>query len=210
MYFDPDTLPSTETYKLVTATVVPRPVAWLVTRDAAGRPNAAPFSFFNAFSGSPPVLAIGITPHPGRDKDSFTNIAAHGEFVVNLVPYALAGAMVTTATDFPAGQNELEIAGLDTVACEKIDVPRIAASPVAYECRLQQIVDINSPYRMILGRVVAIHVDDAAVIDRDRCYIDTMKLNLIGRMRSPGGYVRTTDVFEMPMRTHAQWLDDQG
>ena len=210
MYFDPDSLPSADLYKLITATVVPRPVAWLVTRDAAGVPNAAPFSFFNAFSGSPPVLAIGITPHPDRDKDSFTNITFHREFVVNMVPFALADAMVATATDFPAGEDELAFAGLSTAACEKIDVPRIAASPVAYECRLQQIVDINSPYRMVLGQVVAIHIDDSAVIDAQRCYIDTLKLDLIGRMRSPGGYVRATDVFDIPMRSYAQRLDEQG
>ncbi|MEZ5658055.1 MAG: flavin reductase family protein [Burkholderiaceae bacterium] len=209
MYFDPESMSSANTYKLIASTVVPRPIAWLVTRSPAGTLNAAPFSFFNAFSGAPPVIALGIAPHPTREKDSFSNIETQGEFVVNMVPYALAGAMNTTAVDFPQGHDELEVAGLATLPSEKIAVPRIAASPVAYECRLQQIVDINAPNRLVLGRVVAIHIDDAAVLDPERCHIDTARLDLIGRTRSPGGYVRLSDAFEMPLRNHAQWQAEQ-
>ncbi|MEZ5652523.1 MAG: flavin reductase family protein [Burkholderiaceae bacterium] len=210
MYFDPDRLATTDCYKLITASVVPRPIAWVVSRNPEGVLNAAPFSFFNAFSGSPPMIAIGIAPHPDREKDSYANIQAQGEFVVNLVPFALAEAMNTTAVDFPAGHDELAAAGLETVPCEKIGTPRIAGSPVAFECRLQQIVDINAPNRLVVGRVVAIHIDDAAVLDAERCYIDSTRLDLIARTRSPGGYVRTTDAFEMPMRKYAQWQAEQG
>lgn len=209
MHFDPETLDSANLYKLVTATVVPRPIAWVVTRNAQGRRNAAPFSFFNAFSGAPPVVAVGIVPHPDREKDTFTNIQTRGEFVVNLVPESLAQAMNVTAIVFPADVDELEAAGLETAPCEKIDIPRIAASPVAFECRLQQVVDIDAPYHMVIGDVVGIHIADAAILDANRCYVDTPGLGIIGRLRSPGGYVRTTTGFEMPMRRHAQWLADR-
>jgi flavin reductase (DIM6/NTAB) family NADH-FMN oxidoreductase RutF len=210
MHFDPQTLDSANLYKLVTATVVPRPIAWVVTRNAQGRPNAAPFSFFNAFSGAPPVLAVGIVPHPDREKDTFTNIQTRGEFVINLVSESLAEAMNITAITFPAEVNELEAAGLETAPCEKIDMPRIAASPVAYECRLQKVVDIDAPYHLVLGDVVGIHIADEFVLNPERCHVDTPNLGVIGRLRSPGGYIRTTEVFDMPMRKHADWLKEQG
>jgi flavin reductase (DIM6/NTAB) family NADH-FMN oxidoreductase RutF len=209
MFFDPKALTPTNCYKLITATVVPRPIAWLVTADAAGVVNAAPFSFFNAYSGAPPRLAIGIAPHPDREKDSFANIETRREFVVNLVPFELAEAMNTTAVDFPAGESELDVAGLETVASERVSVPRIAASPVAYECVLQQIVDINAPNRMVIGNVVAIHVQDERILNPERCYVDTEGLDLIGRTRSPGGYVRTTSRFEMKTPSYEQWLESR-
>lgn len=207
MFFDPAALAPNDCYKLITATVVPRPIAWLVTADAAGTVNAAPFSFFNAYSGAPPRLAIGIAPHPAREKDSFANIESRREFVVNLVPFALAEAMNTTAVDFPAGESETEAAGLETVASVRIGVPRIAASPVAFECVLQKVVDIRAPNRLVIGNVVAIHVADSAILNPERCHIDTEGLDLIGRTRSPGGYVRTNDRFEMVTPTLTQWLE---
>ncbi|MCP5265543.1 MAG: flavin reductase family protein [Burkholderiaceae bacterium] len=208
MQFDIDQIGSANAYKLMSSTVLPRPIAWVVTLNDDGSTNAAPFSFFNCFSGAPPVIGIGIGPHPDRWKDTLSNIEARGEFVVNMVSDTLAEAMNITAIDFPAGWNELETAGLETLASARIGVPRIARSPVAYECRLQQVVDIQSTNRLVLGNVVAVHVDDAAVLDPQRCHIDSLKLNLIGRTQSPGGYVRITDTFNMPMRRFADWERD--
>ncbi|MEZ5659391.1 MAG: flavin reductase family protein [Burkholderiaceae bacterium] len=210
MHFDPTELEFANLYKLMTATLVPRPIAWVVTQNEDGAANAAPFSYFNAFSGAPPVLAVGITPHPDREKDTYANIERSAEFVINLVPESLVEAMVTTAITFPADVNELQAAGLQTLPSERISPPRIAGSPVAFECRLQQIVDLDSPYRMVIGDVVGIHVADEAILNVQRCHIDTQALSLVGRLRSPGGYTRMTDQFEMPLRSHAQWLDAQA
>ncbi len=112
MYFDISALDAPRSYKLLTATVVPRPIAWVVSADAQGRLNAAPFSFFNCFGGHPPVVCVGVGTRSGSPKDTLANIQARREFVVNLVPEALAAAMNDTATDFPQGHDELQITGL--------------------------------------------------------------------------------------------------
>src|SRR5580658_10562512 len=113
MLFDFATIPARERYKLLVSTIVPRPIAWIVSQDLHGQLNAAPFSFFNAFAGDPPVVGIGIGSHdPGRPKDTRRNIRETGQFVVNLVSEENAAAMNATAIEFEHGVNELEQAGL--------------------------------------------------------------------------------------------------
>lgn len=205
MYFDISALDGRRSYKLLTATVVPRPIAWVVSADPDGRVNAAPFSFFNCFGGHPPVICVGVGNRGGGPKDTLANIQARREFVVNLVPEALAAAMNDTATDFPAGVDELQIAGLDTAPSRQVSVPRIADSPVALECRLKQVIAIDRNANIVVAEVVAVHVADAAVIDAAKCYIDTGRLMLIGRMQSPGGYTRTRDAFSMRQLDFGEW-----
>jgi len=205
MYFDISTLDGRASYKLMTATVVPRPIAWVVTLDATGTPNAAPFSFFNCFSGVVPTVAMGMGLREDRAKDSLANICANPEFVINLVSEELVTAMNITAIDFPPGRNELLEAGLATAPSQKIQTPRIAASPVALECVMTQVVDIGGNGSMVIANVVALHVRDDAVINAAKCYIDTAKLNLVGRMESPGWYTRTADRFKLPPIPLADW-----
>jgi flavin reductase (DIM6/NTAB) family NADH-FMN oxidoreductase RutF len=210
MYFDISALDARRSYKLLTATVVPRPIAWVVSADAQGRLNAAPFSFFNCFGGHPPVVCVGVGNRGSGPKDTLANIQARREFVVNLVPEALAAAMNDTATDFPAGHDELQITGLATEPSRQVSVPRIAASPVALECRLKQVIVIDHNANIVVAEVVAVHVADAAVKDAERCSIDTAKLQLIGRMQSPGGYMRTRDAFSMRQLDFDEWLSTRG
>jgi flavin reductase (DIM6/NTAB) family NADH-FMN oxidoreductase RutF len=206
MLFDFDALSARNRYKLLVATVVPRPIAWVVSQNAAGHVNAAPFSFFNALSGDPPVVGIGIGPRPdGTPKDSTANIRATGEFVVNLVPDAAAAAMNVTAIEFAPDVSEVIEAGLDMLPSVKVRPPRIAQSPVALECTLLQIVELGPARVLVLGRVLAMHVQDEAVLDAGRCYIDTPKLHLIGRMHGAGWYARTSDLFEMPRIPVEDW-----
>lgn len=207
MLFDCATLPPENTYKLLVSTVVPRPIAWVTTLDADGVPNAAPYSFFNAVSGSPPVVCIGIGPKKPGLKDTGENIRRSGEFVVNLVPEAAAEAMNVTAIDFPPGVNELAEAGLTPVQSTHVAPPRIAESPVAMECRLLQLVELAAGRAVVLGEVLAFHVADSCVLDAARCHIDTPKLGLIGRMHGAGGYLRTTDRLEMPRISLAAWQE---
>lgn len=206
MLFDIAALDNRRSYKLVTATIVPRPIAWVVTLDPQGRCNAAPFSFFNCFGGHPPVVALGIGQRQRADKDTLAYIRARGEFVINLVPESLVEAMNETATDFPPGTDELQITGLATAPSAKVAVPRIADSPVALECRLRQVLEVDGTGHMVIGEVLAVQVADAAVLDADKCYIDTARLQLVGRMQSPGGYVRTRDSFKLKQLDHAEWL----
>lgn len=205
MLFDFATLPAQERYKLLVATVVPRPIAWVVTQDAAGVTNAAPYSFFNAFADDPPVVGIGCGPRaPGAPKDTLANIQATGQFTVCLVPHDLVHEMVVTAADFPPGVDELAEAGLATLPSTKVKPPRIADSPVAIECETFQLVPAGR-HTIILGRVLAMHIRDEAVQDVAKNYIDTPKLDLVGRMHGRGWYARTTDRVEVPRITPEQW-----
>jgi flavin reductase (DIM6/NTAB) family NADH-FMN oxidoreductase RutF len=206
MLFDFATLPPADRYKLLVATVTPRPIAWVVSQDSAGRLNAAPFSFFNAFAGDPPIVGIGIGSHaPGRPKDTRANIRETGEFVVNLVSEEMAEAMNVTAIDFEHGVNELEEAGLETAGSLRVKTPRIAASPVSMECELVQIVELGASSGLVLGRVLAMHVRDSAVLDPVKHYIDTPALRLIGRMHGADWYARTSDLFQMRRLRLDEW-----
>jgi len=205
MLFDFKEIPGKECYKLLVSTVTPRPIAWVVSQDAKGLVNAAPFSFFNAFSGEPPVVGIGIGSHtPERAKDSRANILETRQFVVNLVSEANAEAMTITAIEFDPSVNELEQAGLTPVPSVRVKPPRIAESPVAMECELMQIVDWGES-GLVLGRVLAMHVHDDCVLDAAKHYIDTPKLKLIGRMHGRGWYARSSDLFEMPRIPVKEW-----
>ncbi len=203
MLFEMDALPAQDRYKLLTSTIVPRPIAWVVSMDLQGHLNAAPFSFFNALVGNPPIVGIGIGGRregdaPGSWKDSGANIRATGQFVVNLVPYDLREQMNITAIEFAASVDELAEAGLSTAPSTKIKPPRIAQSPVALECERFSIVEVDVDRAIVLGRVLAVHVRDDCVLDAARCYIDTPKLDLIGRMHGAGWYSTTRDRFELP------------
>ena len=198
MLFDFSVLAARERYKLLVSTVTPRPIAWVVSQDAQGVNNAAPFSFFNAFAGDPPVVGIGIgSRKPGQAKDSRANILETRQFVVNLVSEKNAEQMNITAIEFERGVDELVQAGLTTLPSVRVKPPRIAESPVAMECELIQIVDLGET-GLVLGRVLAMHVDDEFVLDASKPYIDTPNLKLIGRMHGTGWYARTSDLFEMP------------
>jgi flavin reductase (DIM6/NTAB) family NADH-FMN oxidoreductase RutF len=206
MLFDFATLSAQDRYKLLVSTVVPRPIAWVVTCDAEGRCNAAPYSFFNVFANEPPVVCIGIGGRaPGDMKDTGNNIRATGQFVVNLVSAETAAQMNVTAIDFPHEVDEIAEAGLTRLASTRVRPPRIAESPVAMECELFTTMELNPERLLVFGRVVAMHIRDEAVLNPERCYIDTPKLDLIGRMHGGGGYVRTTDSFEMPRIKPQDW-----
>ena len=205
MLFDFAEIAAKDCYKLLVSTITPRPIAWVVSQDLQGVLNAAPFSFFNAFAGDPPVVGIGIGSHPGRVKDSRVNIQETKQFVVNLVSEENAEAMTITAIDFDHGVDELAQAGLTTVPSVRVKPPRIAESPVALECELMQIVELGSSNGLVLGRVVAMHVRDDVIIDPAKFYIDTPKLRLIGRMHGSGWYARTSDLFEMPRIPLEAW-----
>jgi flavin reductase (DIM6/NTAB) family NADH-FMN oxidoreductase RutF len=214
MLFDFATLPTPARYKLLTATITPRPIAWVVSQDEEGVLNAAPFSFFNILSSAPPIIGIGIGNREGEDgtlrpKDSRANIIATGQFVVNLVSEDTVRAMNITAIDFPTGVDELVQAGLTPLPSVHVKPPRIAESPVALECELFQRVPLSETSELVLGRILALHVHDAAVIDPERHYINTPMLKLLGRMHGAGWYSRSSDLFELPRIAIDQWQSEK-
>jgi len=196
-HFDLGAMAKTDAYKLLVSTIMPRPIAWVVSRGAEGV-NAAPFSFFNVLSADPPLVAIGFAAATDRDgKDTLTNIRAQGEFVVNLVPEELAQAMNVTATNAPRGTDETRLAGLELAKCEMVGVPRIVGSPVGLECKLFQVIETGGTGTIVLGRIVYAHVRESAFANREKLYVDPAQLRLIGRMHGAGGYCTTRDTFSI-------------
>jgi flavin reductase (DIM6/NTAB) family NADH-FMN oxidoreductase RutF len=201
-HFDLGAMSKADGYKLLASVILPRPIAWVVSRDEAGAVNAAPFSFFNIVSSDPPIVAISFSKAPDREgKDSLANIRARGEFVVNMVPEELAEAMNVTATNAPRGMDETQLAGLELAACTVVDVPRIVGSPVALECRLWQEIQPGEGSTIVLARIVYAHVRASAFEDLERLHIDPAQMRLIGRMHGGGGYCTTRDVFTIERKS---------
>jgi|APCry1669189534_1035231.scaffolds.fasta_scaffold26285_2 flavin reductase (DIM6/NTAB) family NADH-FMN oxidoreductase RutF len=203
MIFDFKKLSTTERYKLMSFSIVPRPIAWVTTIKENGRRNAAPFSFFNIMASDPPILGIGIVSRPPRIKDTTQNIIRSGQFVVNLVPNDKIHEMNVTAIEFDDGIDEIEEAGLEVLKSEKVMPPRLACSPVAFECELFQNIALPSGQNIILGQVLLAHIADEAVINAEKCYIDTQALNLLGRLDNR--YIKLDGVFDHPRIEVNQW-----
>ncbi|MEP6809161.1 MAG: flavin reductase family protein [Chthoniobacterales bacterium] len=183
-------------YAMLASLITPRPIAWVTSLSRDGKLNAAPFSFFNALGGNPPM--IGFCPgdrEEGGPKDTARNIRETHEFVVNLVDEATAAAMNETAASLPYGENELEAAGLTTLPSSSIKPPRIAESPASLECVEWGTLQIGGN-RLIVGLVKRVQVRDE-LIDPDKLRIRSELLHVIGRMASPNWYCRTRDRFEM-------------
>ena len=183
-------------YAMLVSLVTPRPIAWVTTVNENGGVNAAPFSFFNALGGNPPI--IGFAPgdrDDGSPKDTARNIRRTHEFVVNLVDETMAEAMNRTSASLPYGASELESAGLTAVASSAVDPPRIGEAPASLECTEWGTLQIGAN-RVVIGIVRRVHVRDA-LIDPDTLRIRTEQFHVIGRMASPNWYCRTRDRFEM-------------
>ena len=207
MHFDLAQIPASDAYKLLVSTVVPRPIALATTVDRSGRVNAAPFSFFNAVSSIPPVVVLGISPGAASEdgfKDTERNIRDSGEFVVNLVDESLGERMNICAVDFPAGTGELDEAELTPLPSVGVQPPRIAQSPVSFECRRITGVSLGQRSTLEIGRVIHIHIRDD-LIDPDRMYVRTENMRLIGRMHGRGWYARTSDLFLMDRLDLESW-----
>ena len=205
MLFDMEKLEAQNRYKILASTVTPRPIAWVTTLSEDGIVNAAPYSFFNALGHEPPTLALGLLAGKGRFKDTATNILATGEFVVNLVSEGNAEAMNVTCIDAPPEIDELALAGLTPAPSHAVRPPRIAESPVSFECRVLTSLVTGPRQTIVIGRIVCAHVDDVYVEDKERCYIDTQGLRLIGRMHGSGWYARSSDLFQMDRPSWAEW-----
>jgi flavin reductase (DIM6/NTAB) family NADH-FMN oxidoreductase RutF len=152
--------------------VVPRPIGWISSRDRDGRVNLAPFSFFNAVAENPPVVmfSAGGRHLEGGHKDTPLNVEATGEFVFNLATWELRDKMNLTSATAPRDWDEFKLAGLTPVPARLVDLPMVKESPVHFECRYLQTVELPSadeayPNKVIFGRVIAIHIDDRVIVD---------------------------------------------
>jgi flavin reductase (DIM6/NTAB) family NADH-FMN oxidoreductase RutF len=204
MIVSPSDLSHSELYSIVLNSVAPRPIAWVSTISASGDLNLAPFSFFNAVCVDPPLLAFapGLRQPKhakgghGEAKDTLRNVRETREFVVNIVTYELAEAMNLTSGEYDASVDEFDLAKLTPQPSNIVRPPRVAESPVSFECRLHQILDFSSrptSSSLVIGQVVSIHISESHLKDGK---LDRNSLDLVGRM---GGlqYTRTTQRFEM-------------
>jgi flavin reductase (DIM6/NTAB) family NADH-FMN oxidoreductase RutF len=198
MLIDPVRADVRTVYQALIGVVTPRPIAWVTTVDVDARVNLAPFSFFNAFGGIPPVVVFA--PNRKRDgskKDTLRNVEATGEFVINAAVAGLAEQVNLSSAELPPGESEVELTHLSLAPAQRVKPPRLRESPVHLECVLRQILQIGegpSSANLVIGDVVLMHVADE-VFDT-RGHIDPRKLQTIGRL---GGdfYCRTDDLFEM-------------
>jgi flavin reductase (DIM6/NTAB) family NADH-FMN oxidoreductase RutF len=210
MKFEMDKTPARQIYNLLIGLVAPRPIAWVTSMDEAGRLNAAPFSSYNYLCANPPIVGMGVTDRPGTrtPKDTARNIRRTGEYVINVVTEDLIEKMNICATDFPDGVNELEMAGLTTAPSSVVKVPRIAEAHAALECTEFTTMEIGRS-RIILGRVVAMYVEDRFVVpaqDGAGPYIKADELHAMGRMNGLGNYVKTRDAFlTVPRISYEEW-----
>ena len=151
------------------ALVAPRPIGWFTTLNHDGSVNLAPYSFFNAMADDPPVVCFSSGGHE-RVKDTARNAAEQGEFVHNLVTWDLREHMNATSEEVPAGVDETRLAGLALAPSVLVRTPRVAASPVAFECRYRQTLEIpqnggTGPSLVVFGEVIGVHIHDGAIVD---------------------------------------------
>jgi flavin reductase (DIM6/NTAB) family NADH-FMN oxidoreductase RutF len=207
MNFDMEKTPHRQVYNLLIGLVAPRPIAWVTSMDEEGTLNAAPFSSYNYLCTDPPIVGMGVTNRSGPSavpKDTAHNIRRTGEYVINVVTEDLLEKMNICATDFPAGVNELEMAGLTTAPSSVVKVPRIAEAHAALECKEFTTMEIGRS-RIVLGRVVAMYVEERFV-DPAGPYIKADALHAIGRMNGLGNYVKTRDAFvTVPRISYEEW-----
>jgi flavin reductase (DIM6/NTAB) family NADH-FMN oxidoreductase RutF len=185
-------------YKLLIGLVVPRPIAWVSTVSKEGVPNLAPYSFFNAVSADPPVVAFAPSRKPDGDhrKDTLRNVEDTGEFVVNIVSEELAEAMNASSADVAPDVNEFELARVTPVPAHFVKPPLVGEAPAKMECRLRQIIPLGERPTsgvLVLGDVVCFHLAENLV---ENFRVDPDRLRAVGRM---GGmsYSRTRDRFEL-------------
>ncbi len=178
------------------AMVAPRPIGWISTRSLSGAANLAPYSFFNAVGGAPPLLAFSSE----GAKDSAAFAEESGEFVWNMASFALREAMNASAASLPRGQSEFEFAGLESAPCMKVKAPRVAASPCSLECRVTEIIRLKNlsgaPMGNILtiGQVVGVHIGEAFIRDGK---FDLKAADPLLRCGYAGDYATIATLFDM-------------
>ncbi|WP_322400776.1 flavin reductase family protein [Massilia luteola] len=169
------------------AIVGPRPIGWISSRSRAGALNLAPYSFFNAFNYTPPIVGFASIGY----KDTVRNVEETGAFCWNLATRTLADRMNATCAAVPPDVDEFALAGLTPVAARLVDVPRVLEAPVSFECRLTQVVRLQGadgqavPSWLVLGEVVGVHIDRALLTDG---VYDTARAGHILRGGGPADY----------------------
>jgi flavin reductase (DIM6/NTAB) family NADH-FMN oxidoreductase RutF len=198
---DPKAVSTAALHGYMLGAVTPRPIAFASTIDSAGNVNLSPFSFFNVFSANPPIM-IFSPARRGRDnttKHTYENVLQVKEVVINIVNYDIVQQMSLSSTEYGKGVNEFEKAGLTPLASQTIKPPRVAESPVQFECRVNEVISLGTEGgagNLVICEVLKMHINEA-ILDADG-KIDPVKLDAVSRM---GGnwYGRAKQgMFEVP------------
>ena len=205
MIIDPADNSNSRFYRYMTAAVAPRPICFAATVDAEGRPNLSPFSYFNAFSTTPPILIFSpaLRGRDGTTKDTLDNVLAVPECTISMVRHSMVEQMSLSSAEYPTGVNEFEKAGFTAVPSERVKPPRVGEAPVSFECVVDRVIplgDRGGAGNLVIARVVLMHIDDAYLDENG--HLDNQKMDLVGRM---GGsdYVRASGaaLFTIPKPT---------
>ncbi|MEH2589533.1 flavin reductase family protein [Bradyrhizobium sp. AZCC 1721] len=183
MRIDPAYLDAETAYRLITGVVVPRPIAWVTSLSSGGVLNLAPFSAFTFVAPKPPMLAISVGRKGGIYKDTAQNILNNEEYVVHIADSSLMTAVHESSTEHPPDVSEVEELRLSTLPGERIKVPRLAAAPIAMECRFRQCLEFGETRsRLIVGEVLVFHIRDGLL---NNGKIETEALDPIARIAGP-------------------------
>lgn len=182
---NPKDLPTAELHQLLLGSVGPRPIALASTISSDGSVNLSPFSFFNVFSAHPPILIFSPARRvrDNTTKHTLENAKATGEVVVNVVTYAMTEQMSLSSTEYGRGTNEFVKSGFTELPSEKIGPPRVAESPVQFECTVREIVPLGTEGgagNLILAEIVRMHINEQILNDQGK--IDPYRIDLIARM----------------------------
>jgi flavin reductase (DIM6/NTAB) family NADH-FMN oxidoreductase RutF len=181
----PGTIPTKDFHQFILGTVAPRPIAFVSTLDSDGKPNLAPYSFFNAFSSNPPIVVFSSNRRvrDNTTKDTLANIRNTGECVINSVSYEIVRQMAVCSVEFPTGTSEFSKSGLTPIPAQHVKPFRVKESHSHLECKLKEIVtlgDKGGAGHLIICEVVCVHIDEQVIDERGR--IDPNKMDLMGRM----------------------------
>lgn len=197
MFLDPSSLNNKEMYKFLIGGVAPRPIAWAGTRSREGVNNLAPFSFFNAFSSTPPIVGFSTIPRlDGRKKDTLQNVIDSKCFTLSTVSHKLVTQMSKSAALLEPEEDEFSYAGLEPAEAQSICAPYVKDALLVFECELNQIVsfgEVEGSGNLILGQIKHIMIDDDIYQDG---YVDFEKLDPVGRLAG-NWYATIRDKFEL-------------
>ncbi len=179
MEFNPDTLEASAIYKLLTGSIIPRPIGWISTIDENGINNLAPFSYFNAVGDDPPHVMFSTVCGNNTNKDTLNNVLANKQFVVNMVTEALVEQMNATSQAVPSNVDEFELVGLTPIASTKIKPMRVKESPITFECEMVHHYFLENHKQggacIVIGRIVMMHIDESVLLDNYKINMETYK-----------------------------------
>ncbi|WP_417357416.1 flavin reductase family protein [Flavobacterium sp.] len=179
MIIDPLNITQSEVYKILSGSVIPRPIGWVSTISENGVPNLAPFSFFNVVGEDPPHVMFSTVRPGNSNKDTLNNVLTTKQFVVNMATEDLAEAVNNSSATLPPDVNEFDYAGVTQAPCSKVKAPRVLESPISFECELVHHYSLEDHKHggatIMIGRVVMFHIDESVMLDNYKINPETYR-----------------------------------